>query len=198
MRVVRRSPVSANVRNLASPDVTLDTHVEDVVRHLELEGLDDVVLCGHSYGGIVVTAAADRASERVSRLAYIDALVPRDGESLFDLLPPEWTARLRASAKDGLVPLPMSFDDSAATHGSWYAERTVSQPRGTFEQAVRLDGRSEAVPRFYIRCSKSDAPVELCADRARAAGWWYRELDGGHDAQVEDPAALTDLLLGTL
>jgi len=181
--------------HLASPVVTLDTHIEDVVRHFEFEGLVDAVLCGHSYGGMVVTGVAEHVPERLRRVVYVDAFVPNDGESLFDLLPPQWASKLRASVTNGVVPLPFSFEEAAASHGAWYAERSVAQPVGTFEQAVRVHGHSHAVPRGYIRCLQSDAPMEASAERARAAGWWYRELAAGHDAQVENPAGLADLLL---
>jgi pimeloyl-ACP methyl ester carboxylesterase len=181
--------------HLVTPDVTLDTHVEDVVRHLEFEGLLDVVLCGHSYGGMVATGVAERVPERLRRLVYVDAVVPNDGESMFDVLPPGWVSELRASVTHGVLPLPFSFDDAAATNGKWYAERTVPQPAGTFEQAVRVGGGSEAVPRAYIRCLESDAPMEPFAERARTAGWWYRELASAHDAQVHHPEALVDLLV---
>lgn len=184
--------------HLSSTAVTLATHVEDVVRHFEFEGLVDAVLCGHSYGGMVVTGAAERIPDRLKCVVYVDAFVPHDGESLFDLLPPEWTAMLRASITGGVVPVPFPFEESAARYGAWYAERTVGQPLGTFEQPVQVRGSSQTVPRCYIRCLESDAPVEASAERARAAGWTYRELAAGHDAQVEDPAGLTDLLTAIL
>jgi pimeloyl-ACP methyl ester carboxylesterase len=181
--------------HLSSPAVTLATHVEDVVRHVEFEGLSDAVLCGHSYGGMVVTGAADRLAHRLRRIVYIDAFVPRDGESVFDLLPPEWTSMLRASVADGAMRLPFPLEEIAATHGASYAARTVGQPVGTFEQPVRVGPGAETVPCSYIRCMRSDAPVEPSAARARAAGWPYLELAAGHDAQVEDPSGLTELLI---
>jgi pimeloyl-ACP methyl ester carboxylesterase len=184
--------------HLASGAVTLSTHIEDVVRHFDFEGLADAVLCGQSYGGMVVTGAAERVPDRLRSIVYVDAIVPHDGESMFDLLPPEWTSLLRASVIDGMVPVPFSFEETAATNGAWYAERIVNQPLGTFEEAVHVSGSSQGVPRFYIRCLKSDAPIETSAERARAAGWAYREIAAGHDAQVEDPAGLTDLLIATL
>src|SRR3954466_725867 len=75
--------------HLAGVDVTIDTHVQDIAAVIEMEDLTDVVLCGHSYGGVPVTGAADRVPERLRLLIYIDALVPRDGESALNLLP-EW------------------------------------------------------------------------------------------------------------
>jgi len=176
--------------HLFSPSVNLDAHVEDVVRHLEFEGLEDVVLCGHSYGGMVVTGVVDRVPARVSRLVYIDAFVPHDGESLFDLLPPEWVSMLRASATDGRVPPP----GENPAYPAWYVERVRDHPLAAFEQPLRLSGRDDAVPRSYIRCLQSDAPLEPCIERARSAGWTMREIDAQHDAHVGDPVGLADLL----
>ena len=85
--------------HLASPAIGLDTHVQDVVNVLEHEDLRDVVLVGHSYGGMVVTAVADRAADRVTRLVYVDAALPRDGECGFDLFPPEVRASWEAQAR---------------------------------------------------------------------------------------------------
>src|SRR5687768_18076653 len=75
--------------HLASPRVDLATHVEDVVNVLHYEDLRGVVLVGHSYGGMVITGAAERVSERLARLVYLDAFVPQDGQALADLLPPD-------------------------------------------------------------------------------------------------------------
>ena len=79
--------------HLLAPDVNLDTHIEDVVNLLRWEELSDVVLCGHSYGGPVISGAADRVPDRIRSLVYLDAFVPEDGESLHDLLPETQRAR---------------------------------------------------------------------------------------------------------
>ena len=75
--------------HLASSDVKLDTHIEDVVKVFEFEDLRDVILVGHSYGGMVATGVADRIPDRISQVIYLDAFVPRNGESLFDLAVPD-------------------------------------------------------------------------------------------------------------
>ena len=85
--------------HLANPSTDLETHVQDVLGVLECEDLRDVVLIGHSYGGMVATGVADRARDRIRHLVYLDAFVPQDGQSLFDLLPPEPRARMREDAK---------------------------------------------------------------------------------------------------
>jgi pimeloyl-ACP methyl ester carboxylesterase len=82
-------------RHLAGPDIDLETHITDVVSLLEMEDLHDVMLVGHSYGGMVVTGAADRVPQRIKRLVYLDAFVPENGKCLLDYVVPERAARMR-------------------------------------------------------------------------------------------------------
>jgi len=178
--------------HLLSPSVDLDTHVEDVVRHLEFEGLEDVVLCGHSYGGMVVTGVVDGVPARVTQLVYVDAFVPRDGESLLDLLPAEWASMVRDSATEGRVPQP--GEGQGPAYPPWYVERVRDHPLAAFAQPLRLSGRGDAIPRSYIRCLQSDAPVARSIERARRAGWTMLEIAAHHDAQVDDPVGLAELL----
>jgi pimeloyl-ACP methyl ester carboxylesterase len=177
--------------HLATATVDLDTHVKDVVQQLEFDDLRDVVLVGHSYGGMVVTGAADRVPERIARIVYVDAFVPRDGESLFDLAGPDVTGFLRGSAVDGLVPPP---GGTPSQYPAWYVERSRPHPLACFEQPIRLEGRAEAIPRSYVRCLQSDVPLDRCVTRAREAGWAMAEIDTHHDAQVAEPAELARLL----
>ena len=127
--------------HLASPHVDLETHIADLLGVLQFEDLRAVVLIGHSYGGMVATAVADRAPERVAQLVYVDAFVPHDGQCLFDLLGAESSARMREAARtvgDGwrtppsAVPLDTSEEDIA-----WVTPRRVMQPLRTLEQPVR-------------------------------------------------------------
>src|SRR6202167_6610182 len=73
--------------HLMSPSINLDTHVADVVNLIEWEELSDIVLVGHSYGGMVVTGVADALPDRVRSLVYLDAFVPKNGEALLNFLP---------------------------------------------------------------------------------------------------------------
>src|SRR4029450_13175141 len=84
--------------HLANPDIDLATHIQDVVSVLEFEDLKRVVLVGHSYGGMVITGVAERTAERLNHLVYLDAFVPRDGQSVADLVSPE----LAASFEEGV------------------------------------------------------------------------------------------------
>src|SRR6202040_1266512 len=97
--------------HLLSPDVNLDTHITDVVNLIRWEELSDVVLCGHSYGGCVVTGVADRLPDRIGAMVYLDAFTPEDGESLLDILPgPKRIQLLEATAREGegwmMPPIP--------------------------------------------------------------------------------------------
>ena len=88
-------------KHLLSRDTTLDTFVEDVANVLDVEDLRDVILVGHSFGGVPITGVADRMPERVRHLVYLDAVILQDGQSFLGTLPPEAAARLRAAARDG-------------------------------------------------------------------------------------------------
>ncbi len=81
--------------HLADPSNDLDTHIRDVLGVIDAEELNDFVLMGHSYGGMVATGVADRARDRISQLIYLDAFVPKNGQSLADLVPPEQGKRMK-------------------------------------------------------------------------------------------------------
>ena len=102
--------------HLARPEIDLSVHVEDILGVLAIEDLRDVILVGHSYGGMVATGVADRARDRVAHLIYLDAFVPKDGQSLSDLVPEAQRQRMRDSVKAGdgwrVAPNPTSGDTS--------------------------------------------------------------------------------------
>lgn len=190
-------------RHLLAPGVNLETHVEDVRSLIQLEDLTDVVLCGQSYGGMVITGVADRSADRIGRLVYIDALLPHDGESAFDLLPAPFAETLRDLARnDGegtRIPFFLSVEDATAARGAWYAERLTDQPLETFEQRLNLRAPAGAgLPATYIRCTgEADDTFHKSASRAKEAGWRYVELNTHHDAQVGDPDGLVALLVAS-
>jgi pimeloyl-ACP methyl ester carboxylesterase len=190
--------------HLATPDVNLSTHIQDVVNTLFYEDLRDVVLVGHSYGGMVATGTADRASDRVRKVIYLDAFVPRDGQSLNDL-----TQRPPGSAADAptggpppaegwlVPPMPTSADASPEDQ-AWLAERRVPQPRKTFEEKISLTGAVEKLPRVYIYCLRirpGDVFGQFAARARREPGWQYEEIDATHSPNVTAPEALAELLL---
>jgi pimeloyl-ACP methyl ester carboxylesterase len=187
--------------HLASREVGLETHIADVLGTLEFEDLRDVVLVGHSYGGMVATGVADRARARLRRLVYLDAFVPRDGQSLLDLLPADVRERMREAARtagDGwrVPPNPVP-PDTSETDLAWLMPRRVMHPLRAFEEPIRLTGPEGAAPRAYIYCTRI-APGDVFgpfAERARReAGWQYLELEASHSPNVTAPEALAALL----
>lgn len=178
--------------HLARREIDLDTHIADVVNVLEFEDLRDVVLIGHSYGGMVATGVADRARERLRRLIYLDAFVPEEGQSLADLAGGE--AGLRARAVDGwrVPPNPVP-DDTPAEDLDWIAARRLHQPIGTLVQPMKLTRGPLTLPRDYVLCTKSET-FRPYANRAREAGWPVHELDSSHNPHITVPETLAALL----
>jgi pimeloyl-ACP methyl ester carboxylesterase len=186
--------------HLLGPAIDLDTHIADVRAVLEFEDLRDVVLCGHSYGGMVVTGVVDRDASRISRVVYVEGLVPRDGECVLDVVPADVAERLRAPAAEAggvRLPIPLSHAEIVASHGAWYAERIRDQPLATFTQPLRLEREPGAgLPCTYIRTTKERDPTfDESARRARELGWRYEEIATIHDAQIDDPDGLVELLV---
>jgi len=186
--------------HLAHPGIDLETHIADVVGVLDAEDLHDVVLIGHSYGGMVATGVADRARERIVALVYIDALAPRDDESVFDLLPPDARAQRRPVASGGgeawqIPPGPMPADTSDADR-AWAEPRRKPQPVKTFEQKLRLHRGEPGMPRHYIYCLKQtpDDRFRQFYDRAGREGWSRYTIEASHNPHITAAQALAELL----
>ncbi len=186
--------------HLAHPDVDLETHVADIANVLTFEDLWHVILVGHSYGGMVATAVADRHPNRVSRLVYLDAFVPRHGQSLFDIQPPGMQERMRrAAAETGegwrVPPNPLP-PDTAPADAVWFNARRRPQPIRTFERPLALTRPEGYLHRIFIRCMRL-GPQDTFgpfAARARAeAGWTYREMGASHNPHITAPEELTVL-----
>jgi pimeloyl-ACP methyl ester carboxylesterase len=196
----------AHLLDVLGPRVDLETHVADIVGLLEYEDLRDAVLVGHSYAGMVVAGGADRAAERVSQLIYLDAFVPADGQSLFDLLAPERRAHFQEQARDDgggwrvPPPSPAALGITDQAQARWVAARLTVQPLRTFEQPIALAGAPPAtrLPRTYVHCTDSPVASSFAPFAARlrgAAGWRYHELATAHAAMVTQPAAVAEVLL---
>lgn len=184
-------------RHLAQESIDLETHIADVLAVLEVEDLTHANLIGHSYGGMVATGVADRARERVLRLIYLDAFAPGDGESLYDLLPPQSRAQRQAALSDGwrIPPGPMP-PDTAPEDVAWCAPRRVPQPAKTFEQKLKLRNGPLTLPRHYIYCARRppDDRFRPFHERAQREGWGSSVLDASHNPHITCPHALADLL----
>ncbi|SHN75659.1 alpha/beta fold hydrolase [Cryptosporangium aurantiacum] len=186
--------------HLLGPDVGLDTHIDDVIRVLLEQDLTEVVLVGHSYAGMVISAVANLVPDRIAHLVYVDAMVPNDGESVIDVLP--FTQHLIDQAAQSeawwrIPPLP-ELPPPAGLFGvtdpadvAWLRTILSDEPVRCFQQAVRLDNPSaSAISRTHIHCTVG-APERRPVSPAETV--W--ELPTGHDCMVTMPFELSELLL---
>lgn len=185
--------------HLCGPMVGLHTHVSDVVSVLRERDLSDVVLVGHSYGGTVITAAAEQLADRIRGLIYLDGSVPRDGESNNDVVGPGIASRLRMAAEaDGkgwLVPVdPAVADGLPEDRRAWVHQSLTPHPLRCFEEPVRLRSTAAAaLPRAFVRTTRS-ALYDRLFERARRIGWQCREREGGHYAMLTEPRVIAAVL----
>jgi pimeloyl-ACP methyl ester carboxylesterase len=183
--------------HLANPSNDLETHIEDVLGVIKCEDLRNVVLMGHSYGGMVATGVADRARDRIAQLIYLDAFVPEDGQALVDLTPGE-RGRLLGSVKSGdgwrVTPNPTPPDTSPEDL-EWIMKFRMPQSVKCFDQKLRLSA-ALTLPRAYIHCTRyaDKKPFAQFAARARRDGWPCYDLDASHSPNITAPAALMDVL----
>ena len=186
--------------HLASPAIDLDTHIADIVNVLEWEDLTRIHLIGHSYGGMVATGAADRARAHIAKLIYIDAFVPRDGDSVFDILPPSTREQRKNAAASGAdnwrIPPGVMPPDTPEADVAWCTPKRVSQPLKTFEQKIKLRGEFDG-PRHYVYCARkpNDDRFRVFYDRAQREQWaGAHSIDASHNPHITAPQALAELL----
>ncbi len=181
----------ADRSHLLDERVNLSTHVTDVVNLMRWEELTDVVLCGHSYGGMVVTGVADKISERIASLVYLDAFVPESGQSMQDLRPRELPAGLTTPP-----PTAEFFRVNERDRG-WVDRQTTPQPIACITERLQLTGAYRAVRRkVYIRAADYPSPAfEPTYERLKSdPGWVVHKLPCGHDVMLDMPDALAELL----
>jgi len=193
----------------SSEAITLETHIRDVVGCIEAEELDQVVLCGHSYGGMVITGVADRMAERIKTLVYLDAFVPEHGDSCNSLLPkalaPEVAQQflegIRGVAREqhsGMVtPLSAEIFNVTPERRDWVNRRCVPQPLATFEMPILLSGRADAIERriFILADNWDPSPFRFFAKKyENVTGWQIMKMCCGHSVMVDMPSELAAVL----
>lgn len=182
-----------------SRSIRLETHISDVLAVVECEELEGAILVGHSYGGLLITAVADRAPGRIAHLVYLDAIVPRNGESWSSIHSEEIRAVRRAGiAQTGAMPpLDAAAFGLSGEDASWVQRRQRDHPGSLYEDALQFDeGLLARIPRTYVDCnSPALASVALAKQRARSEpGWNVTTLATGHDPMISAPTQLLAIL----
>src|SRR5919205_1150033 len=187
-------------KHLLSREITLDSFVTDLANVIEAEDLQDIILVGHSFGGLAISGVADRMPERIRHLVYLDSLILEGGQSPFGVLPPEVVASRRKLVEEqgngiAIPAPPVTAFGIPEDHPSaaWVRRHLTPHPVGTYESPLKLtkpvgNGR----PRTYIQCvNPVYAPLEPVRQWVkRQQGWAWKEIAAGHDAMVTNPAEL--------
>lgn len=187
--------------HLSGQAINLSTHVQDVTSVIRSHDLTDVILCGHSYGGVVITGVAGQVGERIRTLFYLDALVPESGQSSFDLVGPERSIELiDAAGDDGImVAAPKAeFFNVNPRDVAWVDAHCTPHPVGTFIQKLHFTGKEALVSRrTFVVAGAYPSPLNhaTCERLGKLPGWKTASVDCGHDIMIDAPEALTNLLI---
>ncbi len=200
----------AERKHLVSPEIGLETHITDIISLIEYYDLQDIILMGHSYGGMVITGVADSMKERISHIVYLDAALPENGDTMISQGPrrnaeaiKETEVGLRALAPDGIAmqAFPPEILGIAQSHPSysWVAEKLTPHPLKTWLDPIKLlDGGSHGLNRTFIHCNRPALPNSRFQWHAEQVqqdeSWQYHALATGHDAMITAPQELFQLL----
>ena len=183
------------------------THVEDIANVIRWEELGDVILCGHSYGGIVISGVAEALPDRIAALVYLDAMLPEPGKSVFAMnkSAPLIDGLLRAASETGgqsVPPIPSAAFGTIATQRQRVDRLATPHPLASFCVSVELSGGYLAVPRkTYVRATGWSGYEELGFHAYRTIAdddsWTKIDLAYGHELMFNAPEELAQLLLDT-
>ena len=181
--------------HLASSETSLSTHIKDVVNTILFENLNDIILVGHSYGGMVITGVADSIPERIRKLVYLDAMVPNDGESVMKIMDPKGEGLARMIRGDFLVPAWVKADQKPP--------KDVPHPLKTFTEPISLKNeKRKSIPVTYILTvdpgkKATEDNFAPSAARAKERGWDVWEMSADHNPQWSAVKELVKVLLKT-
>ena len=189
--------------HLNSAAVDLSTHIADVANLIQWVELSDVILCGHSYAGCVITGVADQIPDRISALVFLDAFALENRESLMDIVPPEVAQAIREQARatgEGwkVNPIPahvLGVRDPRDV--AWVDAQCTPQAMATFEERIKLTGNLDRVQDIaYVFPAESHPNLLVSHERAKAKGWKIRTIgSSGHEIMIDYPQELAEVLL---
>ena len=187
--------------HLLRAGINVSTHVTDVVNLIKWERLAGIVLCGHSYGGMVISGVAEQAGDRIASLVFLDAFVPENGDRVMDLTGPLIQKALRGAQQKGdpgIPPRPAEAFGVNAADRAWVDGKCVPQPIDTFTEPMKLTGARERVgKKAYIRAANYANPGfdKALARLKTDTSWRTYGVPCGHDVMVDMPERLVEILL---
>jgi pimeloyl-ACP methyl ester carboxylesterase len=185
--------------HLAHKDITLDTHIADIVGEIKWNELEDVVLVGHSYGGLIVSGVCEQIGKKVGSLVMLDAFVTENGQSLVDMQPPALAkafADLEAKGEWQMPPRPAALFHVNEKDRAWVDAQCTVHPIKCFTQKLALTGaRDRIAKKTYIRASQPSEPFDASKAKTKAAGWRIYDVPCGHDVMVDMPERLAEILI---
>ena len=190
--------------HLLDSSIGLDTFVQDVVGVIEAEELTEVILVGHSFGGISVTGAVDRVPERIRHLVYLDASIGEDGKAAFDVLSTDIVVQRVEEAKEysgGLTMRPFpatAFGITNPEDTAWLERRLTPHPLKTYRDKLILENPiGNGKPCTYVTCTDPPYPPLESTHRWAMAqnGWSMMQIASGHDAMIISPEKVVETLL---
>jgi len=187
--------------HLMSALITLDTHITDIVNVIKWEGLDNIVLVGHSYAGFVISGVAERALSSISSIVFLDAFLPENGQMVVDLAPPDLRATSLAAAAKNEVARPVPSAQRFGVNEKdqpWVDSKMTPQPALVSLQPIALSGaRDRIAKKTYIRATSFPLlAFDMHLEKVKSdPNWRTYELACGHDIMVDMPDRLVEILL---
>jgi pimeloyl-ACP methyl ester carboxylesterase len=187
--------------HLMNRAIDLHTHVQDVAGVIRCEELSDVVLCGHSYGGMVITGVAQQIATKIRSLVYLDAFVPENGKSLMDYVPAEASRQMRDDAAQNgegykVSPIPAATFAVNAQDADWVDAMSVKQPLATLEQKLEVGGWEVPKRVYMLAVGRGPSPFQQFGARFKDdRNWQFVSFDCGHNVMVDKPQELAAALI---
>jgi pimeloyl-ACP methyl ester carboxylesterase len=187
--------------HLIGAQVDINTHITDIVSVIRFENLDNIVLVGHSYAGLIITGVAEQIGSAISSIVYLDAFLPDDGDTLVGLSPEKVRAATFAARDKGEISRPFP---PASVFGvnekdqSWVNSKMTPQPLGTSFTPIKMTGAREKITKkTFIRLTGYQSPFfdKALAQCRGDKTWRTFEIATGHDMMVNMPDELTNLIL---
>lgn len=178
--------------HLSNPGINLTTYINDILNVIRFEGLHDVILVGHSYGGMVISGVAEQVPDRIKQLVYLDAMVPNDGESAKDVCGDLWEPMTKGNIRDSMVLYPFGAAKAVPP-------MDVPQPLNTFIEPLRISNPMvKKIPAAFLQMTNdgkgSPGHDKMGIARARERKWKIYTLEGGHYSMREQPENLVKKL----